>query len=168
MTLIADSAIDTLWYTRCPVPTASGLANSLGWLDRTANESGVRFGVLQDAGPELAVRHFDHHLSGPRVDVGNIGPHQRPGGDRLRGEQADPGDRAPLRDPPRGPLPSPAPRRTGERRARRSRAPGAVLPPRTPPLTPKSLPLNAAQASAASVPGLRIRAMSACFIVGLS
>ena len=66
MTLIADSAIDTLWYTRCPVPTASGLANSLGWLDRTANESGVRFGVLQDAGPELAVRHFDHHLSGLR------------------------------------------------------------------------------------------------------
>ncbi len=72
MTLIADSAIDTLWYTRCPVPTASGLANSLGWLDRTANESGVRFGVLQDAGPELAVRHFDHHLSGLIREGGNV------------------------------------------------------------------------------------------------
>lgn len=72
MTLIADSAIDTLWYTRCPVPTASGLANSLGWLDRTANESGVRFGVLQDAGPELAVRHFDHHLSGLVREGGNV------------------------------------------------------------------------------------------------
>ena len=72
MTLIADSAIDTLWYTRCPVPTASGLANSLGWLDRTATESGVRFGVLQDAGPELAVRHFDHHLSGLIREGGNV------------------------------------------------------------------------------------------------
>lgn len=72
MTLIADSALDTLWYTRCPVPTASGLANSLGWLDRAAAESGVRFGVLQDAGPELAVRHFDHRLPGLIREGGNV------------------------------------------------------------------------------------------------
>lgn len=50
----------TLWYTRCPVPTASGLAHSLGWLGEIAHTHGLDFGVLQDAGPELAARHFDH------------------------------------------------------------------------------------------------------------
>lgn len=64
MTVTTGPALDTLWYTRCPVPTASGLANNLGWLGRTADAAGVGFGVLQDAGPELAVRHFDHRLPG--------------------------------------------------------------------------------------------------------
>ena len=26
------TSIDTLWFTRCPVPTATGLAYKLGWL----------------------------------------------------------------------------------------------------------------------------------------
>ncbi len=63
---------DTLWYTRCPVPTASGLAHSLGWLDETAQRNGLRFGVLQDAGPELAGSHFDHDLSGLIREGGNV------------------------------------------------------------------------------------------------
>ncbi|WP_028925024.1 ABC transporter substrate-binding protein [Pseudonocardia acaciae] len=63
---------DTLWYTRCPVPTASGLAHSLGWLGETAAGHGLGFGVLQDAGPELAVRHFDHTLSGLVREGGNV------------------------------------------------------------------------------------------------
>jgi ABC-type nitrate/sulfonate/bicarbonate transport system substrate-binding protein len=72
MTVTTGSAIDTLWYTRCPVPTASGLANNLGWLGRTAETAGVQFGVLQDAGPELAVRHFDHQLPGLIREGGNV------------------------------------------------------------------------------------------------
>ncbi|MEV0244960.1 ABC transporter substrate-binding protein [Nocardia sp. NPDC050712] len=63
---------DTLWYTRCPVPTASGLAHSLGWLDETAAGSGLKFGVLQDAGPELAGFHFSHQLSGLVREGGNV------------------------------------------------------------------------------------------------
>ncbi|MQY22642.1 ABC transporter substrate-binding protein [Nocardia macrotermitis] len=63
---------DTLWYTRCPVPTASGLAHSLGWLGDTAQRNGLRFGVLQDAGPELAASHFDHGLSGLIREGGNV------------------------------------------------------------------------------------------------
>ncbi|MEV5650978.1 ABC transporter substrate-binding protein [Nocardia sp. NPDC052254] len=63
---------DTLWYTRCPVPTASGLAHSLGWLDETAQRNGLRFGVLQDAGPELAGSHYDHDLSGLIREGGNV------------------------------------------------------------------------------------------------
>ncbi len=26
-------SVDTLWYTRCPVPTAFSLAINLGWLE---------------------------------------------------------------------------------------------------------------------------------------
>ncbi|MER7453106.1 ABC transporter substrate-binding protein [Nocardia beijingensis] len=63
---------DTLWYTRCPVPTASGLAHSLGWLGDTAARAGLEFGVLQDAGPELAGHHFLHDLSGLIREGGNV------------------------------------------------------------------------------------------------
>lgn len=63
---------DTLWYTRCPVPTASGLAHSLGWLGETATDNGLKFGVLQDAGPELAGFHFSHELSGLIREGGNV------------------------------------------------------------------------------------------------
>ncbi|MFE2954749.1 ABC transporter substrate-binding protein [Nocardia tengchongensis] len=63
---------DTLWYTRCPVPTASGLAHSLGWLGEAAASGGLKFGVLQDAGPELAGFHFSHELSGLIREGGNV------------------------------------------------------------------------------------------------
>ncbi len=63
---------ETLWYTRCPVPTASGLAHSLGWLGETAADAGLEFGVLQDAGPELAGHHFAHDLSGLIREGGNV------------------------------------------------------------------------------------------------
>ncbi|MGV9675499.1 ABC transporter substrate-binding protein [Nocardia sp. NPDC003482] len=63
---------DTLWYTRCPVPTASGLAHSLGWLAEAAAGHGLRFGVLQDAGPELAGFHFSHELAGLIREGGNV------------------------------------------------------------------------------------------------
>ncbi|MEU4311452.1 ABC transporter substrate-binding protein [Nocardia sp. NPDC024068] len=72
MTAAADHVLDTLWYTRCPVPTASGLAHSLGWLGETAAEAGIGLGVLQDAGPELAPRHFDHRLLGLIREGGNV------------------------------------------------------------------------------------------------
>ncbi|MFC9516483.1 ABC transporter substrate-binding protein [Nocardiaceae bacterium NPDC056970] len=66
------SPLDTLWYTRCPVPTASGLANSLGWLSQTADDAGLRFGILQDADADLAGRHFDHGLSSLIREGGNV------------------------------------------------------------------------------------------------
>ncbi|GAC70202.1 ABC transporter substrate-binding protein [Gordonia soli] len=63
---------DTVWYTRCPVPTASGLANSLGWLGEPASAAGLEFSILQDAGAELGPRHFDHRLSGLIREGGNV------------------------------------------------------------------------------------------------
>ncbi|GAB2660367.1 ABC transporter substrate-binding protein [Prescottella soli] len=66
------SPLDTLWYTRCPVPTASGLANSLGWLSEIADDAGLRFGILQDADADLAGRHFDHGLPSLIREGGNV------------------------------------------------------------------------------------------------
>ncbi|MGW0179470.1 ABC transporter substrate-binding protein [Nocardia sp. NPDC003345] len=72
MTAATDPVLDTLWYTRCPVPTASGVAHGLGWLAETAAAAGLGWGVLQDAGPELAARHFDHGLPGLIREGGNV------------------------------------------------------------------------------------------------
>ena len=36
-----------VWYTRCPVPTASGLAYSLGWLGEALASDGLQVGILQ-------------------------------------------------------------------------------------------------------------------------
>lgn len=67
-----DTALDTLWYTRCPVPTASGLANSLGWLGDRAARGDLGFSILQDAEPAIAAHHFDHELSGLIREGGNV------------------------------------------------------------------------------------------------
>ncbi|GAA3791998.1 ABC transporter substrate-binding protein [Amycolatopsis tucumanensis] len=72
MTIASEPAIDTLWYTRCPVPTASGLAHSLGWLSANAGEHGLPLEILQDAGPEIAVHHYDHRLRGLIREGGNV------------------------------------------------------------------------------------------------
>ncbi|HEY9410947.1 MAG TPA: ABC transporter substrate-binding protein, partial [Jiangellaceae bacterium] len=66
------SALDRIWYTRCPVPTASGLAHHLGWLRERFGADGLEVGVLQDAGPELARHHFDHQLVGLFREGGNV------------------------------------------------------------------------------------------------
>ncbi|GLZ42630.1 ABC transporter substrate-binding protein [Actinokineospora sp. NBRC 105648] len=61
-----------IWYTRCPVPTASGLAYNLGWLTEEYAADGLEVGVLQDAAPEIAARHFDHRLVGLFREGGNV------------------------------------------------------------------------------------------------
>ncbi|MFC6885361.1 MULTISPECIES: ABC transporter substrate-binding protein [Actinomadura] len=61
-----------IWFTRCPVPTASGLAHRLGRLDEAFAREGLDVGVLQDAGPELARHHFDHGLLGLFREGGNV------------------------------------------------------------------------------------------------
>ncbi|MEU4804056.1 ABC transporter substrate-binding protein [Actinosynnema sp. NPDC023587] len=61
-----------IWYTRCPVPTASGLAHHLGWLAEEFAADGLDVGVLQDAPPDIAARHFDHRLVGLFREGGNV------------------------------------------------------------------------------------------------
>ncbi len=66
------TSVDTLWYTRCPVPTASGIAHLLGWLTDEFAGHGIDLSILQDAPPEIARRHFDHRLPGLIREGGNV------------------------------------------------------------------------------------------------
>lgn len=56
-----------LWYTRCPVPTATGIAAGLGWLPEDARS-------LQDgaAGTALRGEHFTHDLTSLIREGGNV------------------------------------------------------------------------------------------------
>jgi ABC-type nitrate/sulfonate/bicarbonate transport system substrate-binding protein len=64
--------VDTLWFTRCPVPTATGLAYSLGWLDEELKPDGIAVKTLQDASADLARHHYDHELSTLVREGGNL------------------------------------------------------------------------------------------------
>ncbi|REE96875.1 ABC transporter substrate-binding protein [Thermomonospora umbrina] len=66
------SSLNRIWFTRCPVPTASGLAHNLGWLTEEFAGNGLSVGVLQDEGPALAHHHFDHRLVGLFREGGNV------------------------------------------------------------------------------------------------
>ncbi|WP_437880955.1 ABC transporter substrate-binding protein [Pseudomonas sp. LRF_L74] len=59
--MIQPALPDTLWYTRCPVPSALSIALHLGWLEETFAEVGVQVRSLASSS-EKATRqaHFDY------------------------------------------------------------------------------------------------------------
>jgi ABC-type nitrate/sulfonate/bicarbonate transport system substrate-binding protein len=65
-------SLDTIWFTRCPVPTATGLAYKLGWLEREFAADGIAIKTLQEAGGELARHHYDHQLPTLIREGGNL------------------------------------------------------------------------------------------------
>lgn len=69
-------AIDTIWFTRCPVPTATGLAYKLGWLDAEFAPDGIRIATLQEhrqeGGRDLGRHHYDHKLPSLIREGGNL------------------------------------------------------------------------------------------------
>jgi len=64
--------VDTIWFTRCPVPTATGLAYRLGWLDEEFARDGIKLQTLQEVGGELARHHYDHELTTLVREGGNL------------------------------------------------------------------------------------------------
>jgi ABC-type nitrate/sulfonate/bicarbonate transport system substrate-binding protein len=70
---INHQALDTLWYTRCPVPTGLGIAVQQGWLDAALNAAGTTVQSLRESSDQ-AVResHFDHTLQNSVRHGGNI------------------------------------------------------------------------------------------------
>ena len=72
MTTATSPAVDTVWFTRCPVPTATGLAYQLGWLDEEFARDGIALKTLQEVGGELARHHYDHGLSTLVREGGNL------------------------------------------------------------------------------------------------
>jgi ABC-type nitrate/sulfonate/bicarbonate transport system substrate-binding protein len=51
-----------IWFTRCPVPTATGVAHALGWLRDEFAADGIRVATIQEAPPELSRHHYDHEI----------------------------------------------------------------------------------------------------------
>lgn len=68
------AALKQLWFTRCPVPTATGLAYKLGWLDEEFAPDGIALATLQEqpAGSALARHHYDHALPQLIREGGNM------------------------------------------------------------------------------------------------
>jgi ABC-type nitrate/sulfonate/bicarbonate transport system substrate-binding protein len=69
----ASNDIDQLWFTRCTVPTAAGIAYGLGWLDEEFAADGITLSTLQDAAADVAGgHHFSHGLIGLIREGGSI------------------------------------------------------------------------------------------------
>src|ERR1700677_5096449 len=71
--------LDTLWFTRCAgggrggVPTASGIAYKLGYLDEEFGKDGIQLRTLQDEGTEdLRHHHYEHGLESLVREGGNL------------------------------------------------------------------------------------------------
>lgn len=58
-----QNQLTELWYTRCGIPTAIGLAAQLGWLERAFAPLGITVKSLREStDPKQRQSHFDHHL----------------------------------------------------------------------------------------------------------
>ena len=64
-----------LWYTRCPVPTASGIAQHQRWLHGAFERVGIKLESIR-ASQDRAVResHFRHSVTGSFREGGNVPP----------------------------------------------------------------------------------------------
>ncbi|SDE79198.1 ABC-type nitrate/sulfonate/bicarbonate transport system, substrate-binding protein [Massilia sp. PDC64] len=55
--------VETIWYTRCPVPTPVGIAAHLGWFEQEFGPDGIAIETLQDGrNAGLRASHIDHTL----------------------------------------------------------------------------------------------------------
>ncbi|MDG9687273.1 ABC transporter substrate-binding protein [Streptomyces sp. DH18] len=63
----------TLWFTRCPVPTATGIAADRRWLTDEFARDGIEVRSLQDAEPDAdRAAHYTHALPGLFREGGNV------------------------------------------------------------------------------------------------
>jgi ABC-type nitrate/sulfonate/bicarbonate transport system substrate-binding protein len=68
---LTSTALETIWFTRCPVPTATGLAYKLGWLGDEFSGDKISVETLQE-NRDLGRHHYDHNLSSLIREGGNI------------------------------------------------------------------------------------------------
>ncbi len=68
-----SAKVQSIWYTRCPVPTPLGLAARQGWFDEEFRADGITIQTLQDTlDPELRESHYDHRLPRSFRQGGNV------------------------------------------------------------------------------------------------
>lgn len=69
---MSNSLPKTIWFTRCPVPTASGIAITKGWLRARYKACGVDFASLRThADQQIRSSHFTHSLENSFRQGGN-------------------------------------------------------------------------------------------------
>ncbi|WP_034160797.1 ABC transporter substrate-binding protein [Sphingomonas sp. ERG5] len=68
-----SNTLDTLWYTRCPVPTGLGIALQQGWLEDAFRAQGTKVASLLESN-DFATResHFSHTVQNSVRHGGNI------------------------------------------------------------------------------------------------
>ena len=67
--------VDTLWYTRCPMPTASGIAIELGWLEDEFAPDRINVRSLSEStSRDVRESHFDHSQDNSFREGGNTPP----------------------------------------------------------------------------------------------
>lgn len=65
--------LDTLWYTRCPVPTGLGIALQQGWLEEAFSRQGTKLAsLLESADFTKRESHFSHTVRNSVRHGGNI------------------------------------------------------------------------------------------------
>ena len=70
---MTNTTVDTLWYTRCPVPTPLGLASQLGWFKEEFGAEGIDIKTLQETSDaDVRESHYDHNLQNSFRQGGNV------------------------------------------------------------------------------------------------
>ena len=70
---MSTAPLDSLWYTRCPVPTPLGIAAQLNWFADEFRADGITIKSIQEtADPKARESHFDHTLPHSFRQGGNI------------------------------------------------------------------------------------------------
>ncbi|MFU8926598.1 ABC transporter substrate-binding protein [Acinetobacter puyangensis] len=68
----AKKKLNHIWVTRCPVPTATGIALKRGTLANKFAQLNIDVATLQDAQKDLAIHHTDHQLPALFREGGNV------------------------------------------------------------------------------------------------
>jgi ABC-type nitrate/sulfonate/bicarbonate transport system substrate-binding protein len=72
---ITGNLPDTLWYTRCPVPTATSIAIQKGWLPDAFKADGIALNPLRvSSDDKVRESHFTHSQENSFREGGNIPP----------------------------------------------------------------------------------------------
>ena len=70
---VEGQEVSELWFTRCPVPTATGIAADLGSFGDEFGPDGIAVRSLQDVPrSNLSAQHFEHGLDALFREGGNV------------------------------------------------------------------------------------------------
>ncbi|SPL70147.1 ABC transporter substrate-binding protein [Acinetobacter stercoris] len=69
---ISQPKLSKIWITRCPVPTATGIALKRGTLTQKFKEKKIDVFALQDLRQGLSIHHIDHQLPALFREGGNV------------------------------------------------------------------------------------------------